>query len=338
MSPKEVDWLQAPLTARGTALVGVDLEGRTTLWTPGAQELFGWSADETLGRPPPIVPSALEQEWQLKIQRVFQTHQPLPAAETQRITRDGRSIWVVHSPSPMHDDDGAVIGLLDTLMDVTALKHLDDESRALAQVRERELIAMDLHDGLIQALYATVLNLAVHEQSLADTDADARRALEAARGDVQRVIEEMRGYANNLREREFAPRNLQAGLRLLADTLRLNSRVDAELIVDPGVEQALAAETRRHLLYVVREAVSNVLRHAHARRVSIELTRSGDCLLVRVTDDGQGFNAERMSESRRNKRGLHNMAERARLIGGSLAITSDTGRGTQVRLELPGVW
>ena len=338
MSPKEVDWLQALLAARGTALVGVDREGRTTLWTPGAEELFGWTARETVGRPPPIVPSALKQEWQLKTQRVFETDQPLPAAETQRIARDGRSIWVVHSASPMHGDKGEVIGLLDTLMDVTALKQLDDEARALAQVREREIIAMDLHDGLIQALYATVLNLAAHEQSLAHTDGNARRVLEVARGDIQRVIEEMRGYANNLREREFAPRNLEAGLRLLADTLRLNSRVDAELIVDPGVEQALSDDTRRHLLYVVREAVSNVLRHAHARRVSIKLTRSGDCLLVAVTDDGQGFNTDRISQSRRDRRGLHNIAERTRLLGGSLAITSDTGRGTQVRLEVPGIW
>lgn len=333
--PKVVDWPQATLAVRGTAMVGVDIQGLTTFWSPGAEELFGWTATETVGRPPPIVPSALLQEWQLKMQRVFETGAALPAAETQRITRDGRSIWVVHSPSPVHGDSGEVIGLVDTLMDVTALKELDDESRALLQVRERELIAMDLHDGLVQALYATVLNLAAHEQSL--SDADARRVLETAREDVQRAVEETRGYLVNLREQEFVPRNLEAGLRLLLDALRLNSRVDTELTIDPSVERQLPAETRRHMLYLVREAASNVLRHAHARHVSIEITRSGDCLLVGVSDDGRGFDMERVSPSRRDKHGLGNMAERARLIGGKLTVTSRAGSGTHVHLELPGV-
>ena len=338
MSPTEVDWLQAPLAALGTALVGVDLEGRTTFWSTGAQALFGWTALETLGRPPPIVPNPLRHEWELKLQRVLETGESIPAAETQRITRDGRSIWVVHSPGPVRGENGDVIGLLDTLMDITALRQLDDESRALAQVRERELIAMDLHDGLVQALYATVLNLAAHERSLESKDANARSVLEATRADIQRLIEETRGYAISLREREFAPRNLEAGLRLLADALRLNSHIEVELTIDPGAEQALPAETRRHLLYLVREAVSNVLRHAHARHVTIALTRAGDCLIAEVTDDGRGFNTERISPSRGGKHGLHNMAERARLVGGKLQVSSDSEKGTQVGLVLPDVW
>src|SRR5438132_1396707 len=138
--------LAAMLDASGAAMVGIDAEGRAVFWSAAAQAVFGWSAEEVIGRVPPLVPAALLAEWQLQVRRVLEGGDPVPAAETQRVTRDGRTIWVVHSAAPIRSADGQIIGLLDTLMDVSALKQLDEESRALAQVRERELIAMDLHD------------------------------------------------------------------------------------------------------------------------------------------------------------------------------------------------
>jgi len=87
-----------------------------------------------------------------QMQRVFETGAPAAAAETQRIARDGRSIPVLRSSWPVFDASRRVVGLLDLLVDITGLKQLDEESRALAQVRERELISMDLHDGPIQSL------------------------------------------------------------------------------------------------------------------------------------------------------------------------------------------
>jgi len=242
---------------------------------------------------------------------------------------------VVRSSAPVRDRDGQIIGLLDTLLDVSALKQLDEESRVLTQVRERELIAMDLHDGLIQSLYAVVLNLAAQEQVVANVQGDSRAALKAARALVEGVIEETRGYVQELRGRQFAPRNLAAGLRLLADSLRLNAGISVELTCDPTTEELLPPEVRGHLLYLVREAVSNVLRHAEASHVRIELVRSDDCLRVCIADDGRGFRPAAATESNGRHRGMRNMAERARLIGARLDVQSIAGNGTWISLELP---
>lgn len=305
-------------------MLGSDFDGRAVFWSQAAEALFGWSVAEVVGRTPPCIPEALRQEWQLQMRRVVDSGEPTPTAETQRVTRDGRIIWVVHSASPVWLPSGQMIGVLDTMMDITALKLIDEESRALAQVRERELIAMDLHDGLVQSLYALVLNLS--------TNGDRAIALKATRSEVERLIEETRTYLFNLKAREFSPRNLGAALSVLADGLRLNSEIDVHLEVDPSVEGQLPGEARGHVLYLVREAVSNVLRHAEASRVDIVLENTAKAIVVRVVDDGRGFDAEATPGAR--YRGLRNMAERARLIGGHLQITSRVGGGTKIYLEV----
>jgi PAS domain S-box-containing protein len=334
MPAKDSAWFGA-LLASGTAIVGVDCDGCTTFWSLGAQALFGWTAEEVLGQVLPIVPMPLLQEWHLQMQRVFASGEPTPAAETQRVTRDGRVIWVLRTSAPVRDEGGQVIGLVDTLTDTTTLKQLDEESRSLSQVRERELIAMDLHDGLIQSLYAAVLNLAAEEQTLGPTQEAARSALKEGRAEVERVIAETREYVANLRGRQFTPRNLETGLRLLVEGLRLNASVEVELEFDPSIEAMLQPEVRGQLLYLAREAISNVVRHAHASRVRIKLGRSATEVVLKIVDNGQGFSTSGRRTTTERQRGLHNMAERARLVGGRLQIQSRPGRGTRLYLELP---
>ena len=329
MSSTEI-WTAPLLSSAETALVGINTDGRVAFWSPGAETLFGWTAQEVMGRPPPIIPGALHQEWQLQMQRVLDSGQPTSLAETQRLTRSGQFITVARTSAPVKDASGRVVGLVDVLTDATALKQLDDESRALVQVRERELIAMDLHDGMIQSLYALVLNLAAHELTLTDTD--SVEAVHGARVQIERVIAETRSYLFSLRDRAFIPRNLQSGLRLLVDSLRLNAGLQVSLEFDPGVEPALSPEARGHLLYLLREASSNILRHADATSVTISLQHMPEAVVITVSDNGRGFE---QPEAIERHHGLGNMAERARLIGGRLSITSAPGQGTAVRVELP---
>jgi PAS domain S-box-containing protein len=321
------------LDALGAALVGVDAAGRTIIWTGRAKSLFGWSADEVLGQVPPIVPMPLLQEWQLQMQRVLSAGEPTPAAETQRVDRDGRIVPVVRTTAPLRGADGKIVGVLDTLMDITLLKQLDDESRALAQVRERELIAMDLHDGLVQGLYGVMLALDATRRTLEPPHPTAEGAMGAARSELERLIEESRSYLFDLRSRHYTPRDLGSGLRILADGLRLNGNLSVSLVLAPDVEQLLQPEVRGHLVYLAREAASNVLRHARARSVHIVVARSESLIELTVVDDGVGFSVPKRPA--RGHHGMRNMAERARLVGGRLDVSSARGRGTQIRVTLP---
>jgi signal transduction histidine kinase len=129
--------------------------------------------------------------------------------------------------------------------------------------------------------------------------------------------------------------DLESGLRLLVDALRLNGGVDVHFSVDASLEARLASEARGHLLFLAREAVSNVLRHARARSVELTLKRAGDSAVLRIKDDGRGFSVGEATQAGQGRRGLHGLAERARLIGGTLSVTSTPGGGTQICLEIP---
>jgi signal transduction histidine kinase len=188
---------------------------------------------------------------------------------------------------------------------------------------------------LIQSLYALVLTLDARQRALTEEASltDARDALEAARLDVERVIEETRSYLFNLRAQKFVPRELGSGLRLLADAIRLNTHARVDLELDADVEKLLEAEVRGHLLYLAREAISNVLRHAQSRTAHVSVARAGDRIVLTVADDGRGFDTSNRAPT--GSHGLRNMAERARLIGGRLDIQSTMGQGTVVRFEVP---
>jgi PAS domain S-box-containing protein len=324
---------QSVIDATAIALVGVDVQGRTVLWNRAAESLFGWARHEVLGREPPIIPASLEKEWRLQMRQVLEGGRGADAAEAQRLGRDGRVIPVLRSSSPLHDARGRIVGILDSLLDITAHKQLDEESRALSQVRERELIAMDLHDGLIQSLYAVALGLATAARTEELDPTAARGALQRGRDEIEHIIDEARSYVLDLRARAFAPRDLLAGLRVLMDGVRLNARLEPHVEIDPLVNDRLMPEARAHVLYIAREALSNILRHAQATEVRLTLRVVGDAVHMTIADNGRGFNPSALKRTGRH--GLRNMASRARLSGGRLQLHAEPGKGTELRLDLP---
>jgi len=150
---------------------------------------------------------------------------------------------------------------------------------------------------------------------------------------VERAIADARAHLDSLRGPALAPADLGAGLALLADGLRANSDIDVHLSVDASIEPLLAPRVRGHLLYLAREAASNVIRHASASTLTIALSRAAGSGVLKVEDNGVGFVAGGGSTD--GHRGLRSMAERARLVGGTLIIDTHPGRGTLVRLEVP---
>src|SRR6266536_758509 len=170
-----------------------------------------------------------------------------------------------------------------------------------------------------------------------DFDPDAARvALRRSREEIEKLIEEMRSYLLDLRAREFAPRELASGLRLLLDALRLNAGIEPRLELEQGIDEQLTPEVRGHLLFVTREAVSNILRHAEATEVSISVRCIEDQVVLTVSDNGRGFEpAATSGKARREQRGVHNMASRARLIGGRFELDSSADGGTRVQLSTP---
>ncbi|HEY7060479.1 MAG TPA: GAF domain-containing protein [Chloroflexota bacterium] len=219
-----------------------------------------------------------------------------------------------------------------------AMLHDVSDTRLLALLQERERIAMDLHDGVIQSLYAVALGLGARARALDGNVESTREALRNAVTHINAVIQEVRNYIFDLRLGEQAARGVGAGLEALAAELRINALVQPELSVDPTADAVLAPEAAANLLQVAREATANVIRHAGATAVQIGLARESAALVLTVRDNGRGFDPHcevRDTFIGAGGQGLHNMAERARLLGGQLTVDSEPGQGTTVRLEVP---
>ncbi len=205
------------------------------------------------------------------------------------------------------------------------------EVQRLSLLEERERISMDLHDGVLQSLYATALGLETAALDIETDPAAARGAVALAVQRLHATIGDIRHYIFDLRSAEQDGRSLPALLHQLVEGLR-----------HPGVDIALDAaadlpELPRRVQWeawhIAREALSNALRHAGCRRLTCVLAVRDGVLLLRVHDDGRGFDPARPVEN--GHRGLANMRRRAEAVGGSLEITAGTGRGSTVELRVP---
>lgn len=202
------------------------------------------------------------------------------------------------------------------------------DSRKLEIVEERNRIARDLHDHVIQRLFAAGLTLSRTALETSDTRAaqavnDQVDSIDAAIADIRTAVFALRirpvGEGDLLRQRimaimsEFSPS--------MAEPPRLTTSGPIDLLI--------ADELGNEVVAVVRELLSNVVQHAHAQRCNVDLTLSNESLTVTVTDDGRGFNAPR------HRSGLKNIEERAIRLSGQFEISDGGVRGTIARWIVP---
>lgn len=208
---------------------------------------------------------------------------------------------------------------------------LSERVQALAVVEERERIGRDLHDGIIQRIYAVTLGLEdVAEIALEDPQAAAER-VEHAIDALHVAIGEIRTFIYGLRPGLDGP----AGIGLALDALAEETRLQTTLEIDVRAADAagLSATATGELLSIAREALSNATRHASAAKVSIEIGAAKGELRLVVSDDGTGFDVSAPGQPGHN--GLANMRRRAESMGGRLQVESEKGSGTRIIVTLP---
>jgi two-component system sensor histidine kinase DegS len=200
---------------------------------------------------------------------------------------------------------------------------------------ERNRIARDLHDGPVQRMYAATLSVDLAERLIRDGDsAGAIRALERIRRDLVEQSDALRQVLFNLRPPVLEREGLLPAVRHLCDRFEDETGLPAVVLARPYGKASDDVETVAYR--VVQEAISNVGKHAHASGVTVWIEAADGLLQIAVTDDGEGFDAERAGEFLgKGRLGVASMRERAELAGGTLSIQSHPGVGTSVRVELP---
>jgi PAS domain S-box-containing protein len=307
-----------------------DREGRLVGVSP-VVELFGWNPEELQSVPAFDLVHPADRAQAAAALHTVVLQPGVPVALPKLRFRDREGAWW-----PV---DAVAINLLEHepgVIRVSARIGRDDEE-GRSEVRildpqpdERAFFARELHDGLGQIL----TSLSLFARSIeGELTGHQRRRLAALRVLADEALATTRSLAWSLRASAAPPEGLGASLRSLAETLQ--SRTGLSIEISDEVDTRFAVRVEAAVYKIVEEALTNVMRHASARSVTISLSQAGDALTVVVADDGEGFEPEHRTLTPGSGMGLLCMEERARLLDGTVQIDSTPGRGTVVRAALP---
>ncbi|MEA2686531.1 MAG: hypothetical protein QOE93_1726 [Actinomycetota bacterium] len=206
---------------------------------------------------------------------------------------------------------------------------LQDSSRRIvaAQDEERQRLSRDLHDGIQQQLVVLRMQVGMLQDGIGPDCSEPVRGCDAVGVELDRVIEQLREVTHNLYPSILVDRGLTAALHSYVGRLPLSTVVSCE----PEDFPRLAPEIESGAYFLLGEAVTNALKHAHATRIDIGLRLADGWLEVTVADDGAGF----APDGTRARGGLLHMEDRVRSFGGRLTIESSAGAGTKVVATFP---
>ncbi|HTL68419.1 MAG TPA: CHASE4 domain-containing protein [Lacunisphaera sp.] len=206
-----------------------------------------------------------------------------------------------------------------------ALRESEAELRRSAALRTR--LARDLHDGVIQSIYAAGLGLESARAALETDQEEAVRRLGAVRDSLNLTIRDVRGFITGIEPEGivgFAP-----ALQTLATTMEALHPVRLELRIDPAAASRLSPRDQLHALQIVRESISNAVRHGDATRITLRLHEEAGSVVLALEDDGRGFDPDAVTAGS----GLINVSARAREMGASLRLESQPAQGTRLTLK-----
>ncbi len=210
---------------------------------------------------------------------------------------------------------------------------LYQQTQRLAVLEERERIGMDLHDGIIQSIYAVGLVLEYGTLLLDEDPQQARAHLTRAIHSLNDVIKDIRNYILDLRPQRFQGKDLATGLCELARAFHTNTLIQVDLHIEPEGDLGLTPAQASALFHIAQETLANVAKHAHASAVTIKLYRDSRYLCLSIVDNGRGYDPARIA--RYEGHGLRNMEARAQVLGGKFNIASAPGQGTRVTVSVP---
>lgn len=248
---------------------------------------------------------------------------------------DGEVTWHEQRFTPILGEDGGVIAVEGIARDITEQRQLEDERRLLLAEteieRERERIAADLHDGVMQTMYSVGLQISSILRRVPALPEETRDGLTEAVESLNGAMSDIRRYVMDLRPADFTG-DLTESLTALTQLFESTSGIPVTFVPEadpPRLDEPSAVE----LFLLIREALSNVRRHAKASAVTVSMKQVDDDLVLTVADDGVGFDLD--TQRRQSQFGLRNMETRARLMGGSFDLKSAPDEGTTVSVRLP---
>ena len=335
--------LAAIVESSEDAIISKDLTGTIQTWNVSAEQIYGYSAEEAIGRSMRLLlPSGREDEEQQILDQI-RRGQRVSHFETARVRKGGNLIDVSLTISPIRNTAGNIIGASHVARDITERRVLEEQARRAhihqlllertfsAQEEEKCRIARELHDEAGQLLASLLVGLRALEDFENIEDAKAKGRL--LREITVQTIDEVGRLARGLHPILLDDHGLRVALSRYVSDYTDTHNITVNLTVgncDPG---NLSRAIQIGLYRIIQEALTNVARHSRAKAVGIAFTYSGTVLEVAVSDDGCGFDTAADFVSTGHL-GIQSMRERAAMLGGTVRIASE-GKGTQVLVRIP---
>ncbi|MEI8014742.1 MAG: PAS domain-containing protein [Nitrospira sp.] len=317
-----------------------DRDGRFTLANKAVADVYGTMVEDLIGKTDAdFNPNQEEVAFsRQKDLAVMDTLQELFFSEEVITDSGGRTRWLQTVKKPILDDEGRAMMVLGSSTDITERKQMEEtlrqRERALrAAIEERERISQDLHDGILQSLFAVGLAIEAGKLMLPPTARKTSGAsLNQAIDQLNDVMREIRNFIAGLGSDLPEGKDLSMALQHMLALLTKNQATRVRLAVEDRAAKAVSGEQSLHLFRVIQEAVSNCIKHGHAQEAKVSLKMLKQGLRLSIRDNGCGFNPERTNGA---GYGLSNMAARAQKIGGRLSVLSKPSEGTSIILDLP---
>jgi PAS domain S-box-containing protein len=312
-----------------------DAEGRITFASDALERMAGWRPEEVVGEPyGKIVDAASAAPGQSRWEALAREPAVKQTAIQSLKRPDGSLVPVEISAIGIVDEHGDFDGIHGSARDISERIRLERELRRqageLAAGEERAHLARELHDSVTQALFSMTL-VSRSVEMLLDRDAAAARTHLSQLRELQReALAEMRALIFELRPGNLEQDGLTRALR--THSAALQGRIGLPVVVESSLTERLPLAIEEALYRIAQEALHNVVKHAGARQVRVELDRAGSGVRLRVEDDGKGFDPQRVPDGHL---GLTGMRARADRIGAKFTCRSEPGQGTTIEVAVP---
>ncbi|GJL63964.1 MAG: hypothetical protein NPIRA04_26180 [Nitrospirales bacterium] len=232
---------------------------------------------------------------------------------------------------------GYLTTLSDLKISLAQTKQAEESVRQSEQqlrdvLEERERLAEDLHDGAIQSMFTLGLSLERCTKLIPKNPKEAMSTIGDVIADLKLVIRDLRSYISGIEPEHENDPPMEEAMTSLVRTMNHSAPFDFRMQIDQAASTLLTPDERTHVLYIIKEAMSNSLQHAQAKSGAVSLHVQNEVVRLEIEDNGLGFDT---ANDENHGYGLRNMAARSRRLGARFEVLSERGQGTRIIFEIP---
>jgi PAS domain S-box-containing protein len=326
------------------AIISKNLDGIVRTWNQGAERLFGYAAEEAIGKSITLIIPADRLDEEASILARLRRGERVDHFETVRKRKDGTFVNISLCISPIKDDLGRVVGASKVARDITDRKEVEEARRKAetsaklqhAQDAEKRRIARELHDGVGQLLAAIGMNIAQVIREKERLSVTGARCVSENSDLIDQAMSEIRTVAYLLHPPMLDEMGLSSALPMYIEGFAQRSKVSVEFEAAHDLGR-LPEEYELALFRVVQECLTNIHRHSGSSTATVKLSRSGTEVKLEVRDRGKGIDDEmtkKIAAGVGSGVGMRGMQERIKLMHGKMVVNSNP-TGTSVVVTLP---